>query len=270
MKFRFNITFLICILFFSSFAFAMNFTPEEMYNSIVVVYTDYGVGSGFAIKENLLVTNAHVVGSSKTVTINLYNGEKCKGEVIKADQEKDLALVAVNKKFNPLTVNEGTLNIGKEVYAIGAPKDIPYTLTKGIISALNRKIGKNEYIQIDASVNTGNSGGPLVDENGQVIGIITMKIADAEGIGFAIGVNDIKAFIDGTSVNNIEITEDIEEQESSIYGEEYKKIIRENEILRIVIIIMSVLLVVLIGIIIKLAVKSKKKDEFDFEIEIEE
>ena len=89
MKYRIISIAIVFILLISFSAYAINFTPEETYNSVVVVYTDTGVGSGFSIKENIIITNAHVVGYNKKVTVNLYDGTSVKGTVIKTDAEKD-------------------------------------------------------------------------------------------------------------------------------------------------------------------------------------
>lgn len=265
---------LLIILMIFSLSCAVNFTPEDTYNSVVVVYTPMGVGSGFAIEENLIITNAHVVDNNKNVKINLYDGTLISGKVVKSDDNKDLALVKIDQKLVPLEINSDSLSIAQEVYAVGAPKDMAYTITKGIISALDRKIGTNSYVQVDASINSGNSGGPLLDENGKVIGVITLKAVDAEGIGFAIKVEDVLKFIE----NSDELTNEDNTNDSVAAGtpediagdEEYKNILRQNEILKIVIIILSIFLVLSILIILKLIFKRKKKDEFDFEIEIEE
>ncbi|WP_252248238.1 trypsin-like peptidase domain-containing protein [Clostridium sp. ZBS20] len=272
MKFKYVIIFLMCILLIPKPAFAMNFVPETIYNSVTVVYTDKGLGSGFAIDENTIITNAHVVDSSSSVTVKLYNGKSCVGKVSKIDKKIDLALVQVEENLIPLTfASEDNISIGKEVYAIGAPQDIPYTMTKGIVSAKNRKIRNHEYIQIDASINSGNSGGPLLDENGEVIGINTMKILDAEGIGFAIGTSKINNFINNVTQENINIDEDDQDNDliQSDIETSYKKIVAKNEKLKIAIIILSVSLLVSILIILKLLIRKKRKDEYDFEIEIE-
>ena len=264
---------LLFMLLISFSAYAINFTPEETYNSVVVVYTETGVGSGFSIKENLIITNAHVVGNNKNVAINLYDGTTIKGQVIKSNIEKDLALIKIDQELTPLNVNEGNLSIGQEVYAIGAPKDMPYTMTKGIISALDRQLGQNSYIQIDASVNSGNSGGPLVDDAGNAIGIITLKANDAEGIGFALKASEILSFADG--LENITKDDEIGSDNQKEKTQDEKnadliKLAKENEILKITVIILSVLLVLSLLINLKIRVKKKEKDEFDFEIEIEE
>ena len=276
MKYKIFTIVLFCALFISFSAYAINFDAEETYNSVVVVYTDTGVGSGFAIEENLLLTNAHVVEDNKTVTINLYNDSPVKGTVIKVDAAKDLALIQTKKSLPVLDINKEKISIGDEVFAIGAPKDMPYTMTKGIISALDRKIGKNSYIQLDASVNSGNSGGPLLDSNGKVIGVITLKASDAEGIGFAIPVSDVFAFIDGVSALPENMPEDSPENPTAP-SEHYeatdtKPIVQKNETLIITIIILALLFIVSVLVILKLIFKKQKKDDdiFDFEIEIEE
>lgn len=273
MKYRILSIVLLFMLLISFSAYAINFTPEEIYNSVVVVYTETGVGSGFSIKKNLIITNAHVVGNNKNVAINLYDGTTIKGKVTKSDIDKDLALIKVDKSLTPLKTNEDNISIGQEVYAIGAPKDMPYTMTKGIISALDRQLGQNSYIQIDASVNSGNSGGPLVDDAGNVIGIITLKANDAEGIGFAIKAAEMCAFTEG--VENVPDNDTAETEVSKEQPQEEKnadliRLTKENDILKIIVIILFVLLVVSVLINIKIRVKRKERDEFDFEIEIEE
>ncbi|MBW6409687.1 S1C family serine protease [Clostridium weizhouense] len=272
MKFKFTIALLICVLLIPKHVFAMNFVPENLFNSVTIVYTDKGLGSGFAINNNTIITNAHVVDTFSSVTVKLYNGKSYVGKVTKIDKKIDLALIEINENLTPLKlVSEDNLSIGKEVYAIGAPEDIPYTMTKGIVSAKNRKIKNHEYIQIDASINSGNSGGPLVDENGEVIGINTMKILDAEGIGFAIGTSKINDFINNVTQENINTDEDDQDNDliQSDIETRYKKIVAQNEKLKIAIIILSVSLLVSILIILKLLIRKKRKDEYDFEIEIE-
>lgn len=273
MKIKCLIVFLICMLLIPWPVFAMNFNPETLYNSVAVVYTDKGLGSGFAISQNTIITNAHVIDGFSTVSVNLYNNKSCSGKVIKIDKNVDLALIQVDEILTPVKLGSpDSISIGKEVYAIGAPKDIPYTMTKGIISAKNRKIGNYEYIQIDASINSGNSGGPLIDENGEVIGINTMKRIDAEGIGFAIGTSYINDFINGVTTENSDI--DGEKQDNKLTPNDtevdYKKVLAQNEKLKVLVIILSVSLLIAVLVILKLLIKKKQKNEYDFEIEIEE
>lgn len=279
MKYR---VFSIVLLFMLLIAFsvhAMNFAPEQTYGSVVVVYTETGVGSGFYIKENIVITNAHVVERSKKVAVNLYDGTTIEGSVVKIDTDKDLALIRVGKSAPALDINTDSLNIGQEVYAIGAPKDMPYTMTKGIISSLQRELGKNKYIQIDASVNSGNSGGPLMDENGKVIGIITLKASDAEGIGFAITAGDIEEFVAAEDYADTYDEPETTNSDSAVAPENScgddsanEELRSENDRLKITVCILAVLNAVLLLICLYLRINGNKKDkdEFDFEIEIKE
>lgn len=281
MKYRILSIVFLFMLLISFSAYAINFTPEETYNSVVVVYTETGVGSGFSIKENLIITNAHVVGYNKEVAVNLYNGTTIKGSVIKTDIEKDLALIKINKTITPLSINSENVSVGQEVYVIGAPKDIPYTMTKGIISAINRKLGQSTYIQIDASVNSGNSGGPLMDDSGNVIGIITLKASDAEGIGFAINTKDINNFIEGVEAFTQPFSSETENEKNDILlnendaetNEMQRTLMEKNDELKIALcvsIILNIILGLLCFCILVKKCSKKEKDEFDFEIEIEE
>ena len=122
-------------------------------------------------------------------------------------------------------------------------------------------------------MNSGNSGGPLVDDAGNAIGIITLKANDAEGIGFALKASEILSFADG--LENITKDDETEpdnpkEKIQDEKNEDLIKLAKENEILKITVIILSVLLVLSLLINLKIRVKKKEKDEFDFEIEIEE
>lgn len=215
MKYKVIAVLVLCMLFISSTVNAINFKADEVYNSVVVIHTSSASGSGFAIEENVILTNAHVVENYSSVNVELYDKTKITGKVIKVDENIDLALVQVNTNLTPLTLNTDTPEIGQDVYVIGAPKDMSYTMTKGIVSALDRTLGGNKYIQIDASVNSGNSGGPLLDEDGKVLGVITLKHTDAEGIGFAVRAEDVERFI-----NDIPFEEMPEDENGNENGNE--------------------------------------------------
>ncbi len=178
-------------------ASAIGFTAEEKYNSVFVVTSGNSLGSGFAVGENCIVTNAHVLDNPNNILLTTYAGETHTAYLVGYDQEKDIAVLGVkNAKFTPLTVVDyKSLNTGDDVYAIGAPKSMAYTLTKGVISAKEREIGKYKYIQTDAAINEGNSGGPLLNDEGNVIGINTLKMLDSEGIGLAIPMTVISDFL---------------------------------------------------------------------------
>lgn len=172
---------------------------------------ELGLGSGIIVSENgYIVTNWHVAGSKySTCYVTTDNGDIYSGNVVWADSDLDLAIVKINVKglrFLELGDSDN-IKLGQEVCAIGNPIGIEFqrTVTSGIISGLDRTIkieDKNgeaymeDLIQTDASINSGNSGGPLINKDGQVIGINSIKITSAEGIGFAIPINIIKPIIE--------------------------------------------------------------------------
>ncbi|MFB0958179.1 MAG: trypsin-like peptidase domain-containing protein [Clostridiaceae bacterium] len=169
-----------------------------------------GVGTGFFIDANgIIATNNHVVEGARNVTIILHNSQEVPGEVLWRDARNDLAIVKVSGIRVPGVVtigNSDNIRVGEGVIAIGNPMSAEFagTVTHGIISAKNRKVqvsgGVFEYIQIDAAINGGNSGGPLFNMKGEVIGINSAKIAQTgiEGIAFSIPINVLMEKI-GTS-----------------------------------------------------------------------
>lgn len=171
---------------------------------------ELGLGSGVVFSENgYIATNWHVAGDKfSTCYVALENGSIYNGSVVWADRDLDLAIVKINAAgLKPLKLgNSDKLLLGEEVWAIGNPVGVEFqrTITKGIVSGLNRTIKiedennvsyMEDLIQTDASINTGNSGGALINKKGELIGINTVKITSAEGIGFAVPINIIKPII---------------------------------------------------------------------------
>ena len=187
-------------------ASAIGFAAEEKYSSVFVVTSGNSLGSGFAVGENCIITNAHVLDNPNNIALTTYAGETHTAYLVGYDQDKDIAVLGVkDAKFTPLTIADyKALNTGDDVYAIGAPKSMAYTLTKGVISAKEREIGKYKYIQTDAAINEGNSGGPLLNDEGNVIGVNTLKMSDSEGIGLAIPMTVLSDFLKSL---NIELDE---------------------------------------------------------------
>ncbi len=178
---------------------------------------ELGLGSGIVVSENgYIVTNWHVSGNKYTnCYVTLENGETYKGSVTWADSDLDLAIVKINANgLRYLKLGDSDkIKLGQEVCAIGNPIGIEFqrTVTSGIISGLNRTIKVDDekgesymedLIQTDASINSGNSGGPLINKDGEVIGINSIKIVSAEGIGFAIPINIIKPIIESYIQND--------------------------------------------------------------------
>ena len=192
------LTVLFLCLFASFFAvFAIGFDAEEVYESVFVIYTNEAIGSGFAAGKNTVITNAHVIEDASTISVDTYDGESYPAYVYAADYELDIALLVVDgANFTPLPRGDiDTSKIGEAIYTIGAPRGLSYTLTTGVISAKNREIDGYYYIQIDAPINNGNSGGPLLNDEGEVLGINTLKLTDSEGIGLAIPIDSAIAFL---------------------------------------------------------------------------
>ena len=171
-----------------------------------------GQGSGFILnKDGLILTNNHVIGNAQpgNVEVRLFdNKHRYPATVVRVDRAHDLALLKINApNLVPVTLAETSngLMVGQRVYAIGNPFGLSGTMTRGIISAIRDVRGPENNpivgaIQTDASVNPGNSGGPLLNSRGEVIGITTMIASNgadqSSGIGFAIPINTAKAVLD--------------------------------------------------------------------------
>ena len=175
-----------------------------------------GIGTGMIISENgYILTNEHVSGAKySNCYITLPSGKNYKGNVVWSDSDIDLAIVKINaNNLEYVTLGNSDLSkVGQTVYAIGNPIGFEFqrTVTSGIISAVNRTIvleedEKKSYmgnlIQTDATINPGNSGGPLINSEGNVIGINSVKITSAEGIGFAIPINVVKPILQSFITN---------------------------------------------------------------------
>jgi S1-C subfamily serine protease len=169
------------------------------------VFPVEGVGSGVIVDgKGFILTNNHVVDDAQKLRITLKDGNVFNGVVVGTDEVTDLAVVRVDSKealpFARLGDSD-QLKIGEIVIAIGNPFGLTGgpTVTAGIVSALNRSLqfesGALELIQTDAAINPGNSGGPLVNTNGEVIGINTAKMPYAQGIGFAVPVNTARIIV---------------------------------------------------------------------------
>ena len=172
-------------------------TPQERQSS--------ALGSGFIIDEKgIVVTNNHVIEGAEDIVVQVNGEKKFNAKVVGADPLSDIAILKIdsNEKFLPVKFGDSDkARIGDWVIAIGNPFGLGGTVTSGIISARNRSIGLSryeDYIQTDASINSGNSGGPLFDMNGDVIGINTAILGRSGnvGIGFSIPSNSAKIVID--------------------------------------------------------------------------
>jgi serine protease Do len=152
------------------------------------------LGSGFVIDpQGFIVTNNHVVEMAQEITVKLSDGRDFPAKLVGKDPKTDLALIRISVPSRDLPVlplgNSETVKVGDWIVAIGNPFGLEQTVTKGIISATARIIGTglyDEFLQTDAAINPGNSGGPLVNLDGEVVGISSAVVAGGQGIGFAI------------------------------------------------------------------------------------
>jgi S1-C subfamily serine protease len=165
-----------------------------------------GAGSGSVLdKEGHILTNYHVISGAAEIAVTLFNGESYEGAVVGQDPVNDIAVLRIEAKpevLFPMTPGDSSkLRVGQQIFAIGNPFGLERTLTTGIVSSLNRSIpgragrSMKQIIQIDAALNQGNSGGPLLDSRGRLVGMntaIASRTGENTGVGFAIPVNTIR------------------------------------------------------------------------------
>lgn len=189
-----------------------------------ITYTNYFgaqstaavTGSGFIVtSDGYIVTNYHVIADAYQgdykVTVMLYNGDKFDAKIVGVEEPSDIAVLKIDAKgLSAATLgNSDNMQVGEQVFAIGNPLgELSFSISSGMVSALDRDITTqdqttgqtttNNMFQIDAAVNEGNSGGPVYNEYGEVIGIVTAKYSDTgvEGLGFAIPINDVSSIVD--------------------------------------------------------------------------
>lgn len=190
---------------------------EKVYDSVVTIETyinnrAYASGTGFVFKTEgdkaYILTNSHVISNSNSVKVTFTNNKQVTADVVGSDDYSDIAVLSVNKDDILLIAETGSsedMRVGDTTFAVGAPIDssiYSWSVTRGILSGKDRLVevtssdNKSTYVmevlQTDTAINSGNSGGPLCNSNGQVIGITNMKLASSqiEGIGFAIPIEE--------------------------------------------------------------------------------
>jgi serine protease Do len=185
---------------------------EKFGEGVVLVKQPGALGSGFIIREDgYIVTNAHVVQGETTVTVTVYR--KVEGQIEKKTYEKvkilsvnpfvDLALLQIDptelgdtKLTKVFLGSIDDVKQGQSVFAVGAPEGLERSVSEGIVSTTNRENRGMVYIQTTAQVNPGNSGGPLFNRKGEVVGVVAWKLLFSEGLNFAIPINYVQHFLD--------------------------------------------------------------------------
>ena len=171
----------------------------KVIDGVVSIRTDTSVGSGAIVhRDGFIVTNAHVLQGATSAAVLTYDQKVHQVTVIATNTNLDLALIKIDPKngdYHVFTFDK-TAKVGQKVAAMGAPGGLDFTVTEGIISAINRQSGGLDLLQIDVPINPGNSGGPLVTIEGKIAGINTLKRAGFEGVGFAINADTVDDFVD--------------------------------------------------------------------------
>ena len=165
---------------------------DALTKSVVTVVSDVGTGTGFYIADGYLLTDRHVVGSSKYVKVKLSNGRQLVGEVLRQDATRDVALLQTESSGSPaLRVALVDPPVGATMFAIGSPlgETLAGTFTRGVLSGV-REFNGMRFLQSDVAINHGNSGGPMIDAQGHVVGLADLTINQAQGLAFFVPVKD--------------------------------------------------------------------------------
>ncbi|OGJ12844.1 hypothetical protein A3K82_00825 [Candidatus Pacearchaeota archaeon RBG_19FT_COMBO_34_9] len=177
---------------------------ENSVKSVVTIKTDVSQGSGFFIADGgYVVTNAHVMKGAKAAIVITYDGESHSVARIGENPTMDITLLKIDDRgYSSLELRDSdNIGIGEKVIAIGNPYGLSFSVSQGIVSNIHQEgeNGLKAYILTDTALNPGNSGGPLIDVNGEVIGINNFKLSESEGLGFALESNYIKEIINELS-----------------------------------------------------------------------
>ena len=182
---------------FNDFLFSLLF-PEEEDES-----PRESMGTGFIIHpDGYILTSEHIIHGAEEIRVKLYDGRRSTAKVVLKDERRDWGVIKIPAmgRLRPLPIGSSAQSrVGEMVISIGNPLGLDHTITTGVISAKNRQIRLTnsdklyeDIIQTDCAINPGNSGGPLINMNGQVIGMNAFVVKDNQGLGFAIGIDSIK------------------------------------------------------------------------------
>lgn len=169
---------------------------EKIIPSIIKINTASGSGSGFYVHDyDLVITNYHVVSGYKKVALEMQDKNTLTADVLVINPLIDIALLKPQKSLNGLPgvsfKKQDTIKNRDKVSVLGYPFGMPFTITEGIISSTKQLLNGQAYIQTDAAVNPGNSGGPVVNMNGDIIGVTTSKFTQADNMGFALPIDHV-------------------------------------------------------------------------------
>lgn len=178
---------------------------ETAVKSVVSIKTDLSQGSGFIItSDGYVVTNAHVLSNARYANALTSSQETKSAKLIGYNLDLDIALLKITGDYSYIVLADSdNIRVGEKVIAVGNPYGLSFSVTEGIVSALHRD---NKYIQTDVPLNPGNSGGPLINNQGKVIGINNFKYTGAESLGFALESNYIKEVVNNIALQALNQT----------------------------------------------------------------
>ncbi|KIL41082.1 hypothetical protein SD70_09820 [Gordoniibacillus kamchatkensis] len=164
------------------------------------------VGTGFIIhRDGYILTSEHVVHDAESIQVKLHSGSKYPAQLVWSDPTRDIAVLRIHagKALRPLPLgSSAATKVGEMVISVGNPLGLEHTITTGVVSAKNRQMSSirnkkvyEDILQTDCAINPGNSGGPVINLNGQAIGMNAFVVKDNQGLGFAIGIDSIKSRI---------------------------------------------------------------------------
>ena len=177
---------------------------ERVSRAIVVVRGEEGRGSGFFVDtRGIVVTNRHVVQDARSVVLELFDKSRVSAQVVRAFQSPDLAFLLTTSPTDSHPslpfAEDATVRPGMDVFAIGHPgvgdMEFAYSVAKGIVAGLSRRVRGAMYLQTDAAINPGNSGGPLIDTEGRVVGMSTLAFIDKQNLNFAVPASAIRGVL---------------------------------------------------------------------------
>jgi hypothetical protein len=171
---------------------------------VVTIVLEKSSGTGFIVNaDGLILTSKHVLGDKQSAQVKLRSGDTLEAKLFKAASESDLCLLKVERKHLPAAqfAPSAALKQGDEVGAVGAPLGLENSVTKGVVSSVSREIEGKKYLQIDAALNHGNSGGPIINADGDVVGVATMIAKQAQNVGFAIPSETVLSFLEASGVS---------------------------------------------------------------------
>ncbi len=171
-------------------------SAKEVYkycnDSVVEVETDQAIGTGFFIDDNLIVTNYHVINGAQEIKVTTYDKKEHNIlYVMGYDETLDIAILAIDETYEPLVLNQHVIEVGETVYTLGSSLGLTDTFSNGIVSNVSRYLDSVEYVQTNAAISKGNSGSPLLNEYGEVLGIITLYYDGGQNLNFAISIEQL-------------------------------------------------------------------------------